>query len=98
MSTKRKIIDPRRYLRRWSRRDVRIAADVDILLHNNKKFTSGVAIIRNISLRGALIGGELGEGIYAMTTPSGDRSARFVQPLAGRGEDREFAVHVCRLV
>ncbi len=56
MSTKRKIIDPRRYLRRWSRRDVRIAADVDILLHNNKKFTTGVAIIRNISLRGALIG------------------------------------------
>lgn len=46
----------------------------------------------------APFGGELGEGIYAMTTPSGDRFARFVQPLAGHGEQREFTVHVCRLV
>jgi len=49
-------LDPRRYLRRWSRKDVRILADVEILLRDGRRFTRGTAIVRNISLRGALIG------------------------------------------
>lgn len=43
-------------------------------------------------------GGELGEGVYRMTTPSGERSEHLVQPLAGRGTDRGFTVHFSLLV
>jgi hypothetical protein len=48
--------ETRRRLRRATRRDVRIAADVEIILRSGKRFSKGTAIIRNVSLRGALIG------------------------------------------
>ena len=38
-------------------------------------------------------GGELPEGVFAMKGPSGARSAHLVQPAAGMGKERKFAVH-----
>jgi hypothetical protein len=49
-------VDLRGYPRKWGRRDVRIRADVEILEKKDRVFTSGTAVIRNISLRGALLG------------------------------------------
>ena len=46
----------RRTLRQWTRRDVRIPAEVEVLLRDGKVFTRGTGIIRNISLKGALLG------------------------------------------
>jgi hypothetical protein len=43
----------RKYFRKWSRQTVNLPAKVEILTQNGKKFTSGTAIIRDISLRGA---------------------------------------------
>lgn len=45
------------YLRRWARRKVSVPAKLEIVLDSTgKKFTSGTAIVRNISLNGALLG------------------------------------------
>ena len=46
----------RRTLRKWIRRDVRIPVEIEILLRNGRIFTRGAGIIRNISLKGALLG------------------------------------------
>lgn len=47
--------DVRRYFRRWSRQAVNLPARIEILLAGGKCFTSGTALIRNISLKGALL-------------------------------------------
>jgi hypothetical protein len=45
------------YLRRWNRRKVSVPAKLEIILiENGKRFTTGTAIMRNISLNGALLG------------------------------------------
>jgi len=46
----------RKYFRRWSRNTVHIAARVEVVTLDGKKFTSGTAIIRDVSLRGARLG------------------------------------------
>lgn len=46
----------RRYLRRWIRNRVSLPALVEVRLEDGKAFTTGRAIIRDISLRGALLG------------------------------------------
>lgn len=48
-------LDARRYFRRWGRNEVNLPAKVEILVGQGKKFTSGTATIRNVSLRGALL-------------------------------------------
>ena len=47
--------DARRYFRRWARNPVDLPAKVEILLAGGKKFTDGSAVIRDVSLRGALL-------------------------------------------
>src|SRR6185436_17325989 len=47
--------DARRYFRRWVRNEVDLPAKVEILTAAGKKFTQGTAMIRDISLRGALL-------------------------------------------
>lgn len=44
------------YLRRWSRKKVSIPTKVDVILDGGKKYTSGTAMIRDISLKGARLG------------------------------------------
>jgi len=48
-------LDARRYFRRWGRNEVNLPAKVEILTSGGKKFTSGTATIRDVSLRGALL-------------------------------------------
>ncbi len=48
-------LDARRYFRRWVRNEVHLPAKVEILTSDGKKFTSGKAVIRDVSLRGALL-------------------------------------------
>jgi hypothetical protein len=48
-------LDARRYFRRWGRNEVNLPAKVEILTAAGKKFTSGTATIRDVSLRGALL-------------------------------------------
>jgi len=48
-------IDARRYFRRWGRNEVNLPAKIEILTPGGKKFTSGTATIRDVSLRGALL-------------------------------------------
>ncbi len=48
-------MEARRYLRRWVRNWVHLAAKVEILTLKGKKFTDGSAVIRDVSLRGALL-------------------------------------------
>ena len=48
--------EAKQYLRSWERQNVRIPADVEILLRSGRTHTKGTAIVRNISYRGALIG------------------------------------------
>ena len=45
----------RRYFRRWGRNEVNIPAKVEILSASGRKFTEGTAVIRDVSLRGALL-------------------------------------------
>jgi len=47
--------DARRYFRRWARNEVDLPAKIEILTAAGKKFTEGSAIIRDVSLRGALL-------------------------------------------
>jgi hypothetical protein len=47
--------EARRYFRRWARNEVNIPAKIEILTAKGKKFTEGTAIIRDVSLRGALL-------------------------------------------
>jgi len=49
-------LEVRRYFRRWSRNAVHIAARVEIVTLDGKRFTTGTAIIRDVSLRGARLG------------------------------------------
>ncbi len=44
------------YLRRWTRTKVSIPTKVDVILQGGKKYTSGSAMIRDISLKGARLG------------------------------------------
>ena len=48
-------LDARRYFRRWGRNEVNLPAKVEILTAAGKKFTEGTAVIRDVSLRGALL-------------------------------------------
>jgi hypothetical protein len=47
--------DARRYFRRWVRNEVDLPAKVEILTTAGKKVNGGSAIIRDVSLRGALL-------------------------------------------
>jgi hypothetical protein len=49
-------LELRKYVRRWSRNAVNIPARVEIVTLDGKKFTTGTAIIRDVSLRGARLG------------------------------------------
>ncbi len=45
------------YLRRWNRRKVSVPARLEIIItETGKRFTTGTAMVRNISLNGALLG------------------------------------------
>ena len=48
-------LDARRYFRRWGRNEVNLPAKVEILTPDGKRFTDGSAVIRDVSLRGALL-------------------------------------------
>jgi hypothetical protein len=48
-------LDARRYFRRWGRNEVNLPAKVEILTVDGKKFTGGSAVMRDVSLRGALL-------------------------------------------
>jgi hypothetical protein len=47
--------DTRRHLRNWQRNHVALPAHIEIRTEDGKLFTSGTAIIRDISLKGALL-------------------------------------------
>jgi hypothetical protein len=47
--------DARRYFRRWVRNEVDLPAKVEILTLAGKKVNDGSAVIRDVSLRGALL-------------------------------------------
>ncbi len=47
--------DTRRYFRNWARNAVSLPAKIEIRTEDGKLFTSGSAIIRDISLKGALL-------------------------------------------
>ena len=47
--------DARRYFRRWARNEVHLPAKLEILTPAGKKFTEGSTVIRDVSLRGALL-------------------------------------------
>lgn len=51
-------LDPstRGYLRQWTRNAVALPAKVELRLEDGRRFTSGTAIIRDISLKGARLG------------------------------------------
>ena len=55
LTLKASSLDARRYFRRWGRNEVNLPAKVEILIGKGKKFTSGTAVIRDVSLRGALL-------------------------------------------
>jgi hypothetical protein len=48
--------DARKYFRKWARTAVSIPAKVEIRLEDGTRFTTGTAIIRDISLKGARLG------------------------------------------
>jgi hypothetical protein len=45
-----------RYFRKWSRNVVHIPARLEIVTQDGKKHTTGTAVIRDVSLRGARLG------------------------------------------
>jgi hypothetical protein len=47
--------DARRYFRRWVRNEVDLPARLEILVSGKKVFTRGTAVVRDVSLRGALL-------------------------------------------
>jgi hypothetical protein len=49
-------LEIRKYFRRWMRNSVHIAAKVDVVTLDGRTFTSGTAVIRDVSLRGARLG------------------------------------------
>lgn len=49
-------LEVRKYFRRWSRNAVNLRATVEILTPDGKIWTTGTAIIRDVSLRGARLG------------------------------------------
>ena len=55
LTSKAPTLDARRYFRRWVRNEVHLPAKLEILTAKGKKFTEGSAIIRDVSLRGALL-------------------------------------------
>ena len=54
-NSKAKSLEVRKYFRRWSRNSVHIPAKVEIITLDGKKFSTGTAVIRDVSLRGALL-------------------------------------------
>lgn len=52
----RSAAEAQRYFRRWVRNEVNIAAKVEILTADGRRYTTGSAIIRDVSLRGARLG------------------------------------------
>jgi len=55
LTVKSGAIEARRYFRRWVRNEVHLPAKIEILTLKGKKFTEGTAVIRDVSLRGALL-------------------------------------------
>ncbi len=55
-SAKQRSLEVRKYFRRWARNAVHIPAKVEIVTLDGKKFTTGTAVIRDVSLRGARLG------------------------------------------
>jgi len=47
--------EARRYFRRWVRNEVDLPAKLEVLDGSGKKVNSGAAVIRDVSLRGALL-------------------------------------------
>ena len=47
--------ETRRYVRRWARNAVDLAAQVEVLV-GTRRWTTGTAIVRDVSLRGARLG------------------------------------------
>ena len=56
LSPRARSLEVRKYFRRWSRNTVHIAAKVEVLTLDGRKYTTGSAIIRDVSLRGARLG------------------------------------------
>lgn len=44
-----------RYFRRWARNEVDLPARLEILVSGKQVFTQGTAVVRDVSLRGALL-------------------------------------------
>src|SRR5262245_32845975 len=55
VTVKNPVLEARRYFRRWGRNLVNLATKIEILSASGKKFTEGTAVIRDVSLRGALL-------------------------------------------
>ncbi|HZE97243.1 MAG TPA: hypothetical protein VE981_09460 [Planctomycetota bacterium] len=55
MAPKLPSLDARRYFRRWVRNEVHLPAKVEILTLVGKKVNDGSAVVRDVSLRGALL-------------------------------------------
>ena len=55
-SARARTLEVRRYFRRWSRNHVHIAAKVELVTLDGKRYTTGTAIIHDVSLRGARLG------------------------------------------
>ena len=54
--SKARSLEVRKYFRRWARNAVHIRAKVEIVTLDGRSFTTGTAIIRDVSLRGARLG------------------------------------------
>jgi hypothetical protein len=48
--------DARRYFRSWSRKEVHLPARLEIITSDGRVFTTGSAMVRDMSLRGARLG------------------------------------------
>lgn len=55
MTAKLPSAESRRYARRWARNAVDLPANVEVLV-GGKRWTTGTAIVRDVSLRGARLG------------------------------------------
>ncbi len=55
-SSKARSLEVRKYFRRWSRNSVHIAAKLEVVTLDWKRYTTGTAIIHDVSLRGARLG------------------------------------------
>ena len=96
-------LEARRYFRRWVRNEVHLPAKLEILTPKGKKFTDGSAVIRDVSLRGALLTriklkkAFLPAGSFrvrlSFTSPKYKGIGAICRPIRfGRGDEFELAV------